>query len=133
MIKCDNNACETQWYHIKCVGLLNLPAKEESWYCRDCSMEKTLLTANDELKKSKETIDLTSSTEEVKPKVSFADSPIIKPIPKVSIIKQPIPKQPITKRKVKLKKKNDIKLSISFIDGDSSLIYRNLKKRKFVR
>jgi len=96
MVKCDNDGCETKWYHIKCVGLLNLPTSEEPWYCRDCSMEKTLIIANDELKKSKEFIDF---TEDVKPKVCFVDTPTVKPIPKVSI-KQPIPKQ-----KVKLKKK----------------------------
>jgi len=127
MVKCDNETCETKWYHAKCVGLLILPSMDEPWFCRDCSMEKTLATANDELRKSKETVDLTIDTGA--PKVSFAEAPSIKPIPKEARPKQPAaPKQ----KNRKSKKQKPIKLCVSFHDGDS-LLSRNNKKRKLAR
>lgn len=35
MIACDNAACETEWYHIECIGLAVPPDGE--WYCPKCA------------------------------------------------------------------------------------------------
>lgn len=35
MIGCDNDECERQWFHFKCVGLQEAP-QSEHWYCQDC-------------------------------------------------------------------------------------------------
>lgn len=37
MIGCDGDDCEKEWFHVDCVGLEKMPAKEESWFCRDCA------------------------------------------------------------------------------------------------
>ncbi|ULU08954.1 hypothetical protein L3Y34_019880 [Caenorhabditis briggsae] len=34
MVGCENRACEIQWFHFGCVGLLSPP--EDEWYCPDC-------------------------------------------------------------------------------------------------
>lgn len=34
MIACDNNRCETQWFHFTCVGLNSAP--KGKWYCPNC-------------------------------------------------------------------------------------------------
>lgn len=33
MVACDNKKCETEWFHIDCLGLREVP--EGSWYCSD--------------------------------------------------------------------------------------------------
>jgi len=35
MVMCEGENCEIQWYHIKCVGLKELPPEDERWYCSD--------------------------------------------------------------------------------------------------
>lgn len=37
MIGCDGDDCDKEWFHVDCVGLEKMPAKEESWFCRDCA------------------------------------------------------------------------------------------------
>ncbi|KAK2067500.1 hypothetical protein P8C59_001238 [Phyllachora maydis] len=37
MIECDNvDNCKNEWFHLECVGLVNLPARTSKWYCPDC-------------------------------------------------------------------------------------------------
>ncbi|KAK3302041.1 uncharacterized protein B0T15DRAFT_404147 [Chaetomium strumarium] len=36
MIQCDNDNCEREWFHLECVGLLEIPARTTKWYCPDC-------------------------------------------------------------------------------------------------
>lgn len=35
MIQCDDPEC-ARWFHGKCVGLLEEPKEDESWFCRAC-------------------------------------------------------------------------------------------------
>lgn len=35
MIKCDNEKCKKEWFHLKCVGLEDFPIGK--WYCsKEC-------------------------------------------------------------------------------------------------
>ncbi|KAI0332075.1 hypothetical protein GY45DRAFT_1344866 [Cubamyces sp. BRFM 1775] len=34
MIGCDSPTCTREWFHIGCVGLVNIP--KGNWYCREC-------------------------------------------------------------------------------------------------
>ncbi|TKA25243.1 hypothetical protein B0A50_05941 [Salinomyces thailandicus] len=36
MVGCDGEDCERQWFHFECVGLAQVPADDEEWYCPDC-------------------------------------------------------------------------------------------------
>lgn len=36
MIACDNEDCEKEWFHLSCVGLEDLPARRQKWYCAEC-------------------------------------------------------------------------------------------------
>lgn len=35
MIRCENDVCKIQWYHIKCVNLIDIP--EDCWICPNCA------------------------------------------------------------------------------------------------
>lgn len=37
MIGCDNDECEIEWFHFKCVGLTAHPPEGVKWYCPDCN------------------------------------------------------------------------------------------------
>lgn len=37
MIRCEAESCTTQWFHLKCVGLLFFPPCV--WLCPDCKVE----------------------------------------------------------------------------------------------
>jgi len=37
MIKCDNEQCTNQWYHLSCIDLLEAPVGD--WMCPSCSTE----------------------------------------------------------------------------------------------
>ena len=39
MIACDNNECPNQWYHIRCVGMKEIP--EGAWLCPKCAPPPT--------------------------------------------------------------------------------------------
>lgn len=41
MVGCDNEACEIEWFHYKCVGLTTPP--KGAWYCDQC-LRKTRYT-----------------------------------------------------------------------------------------
>ena len=34
MILCDNETCETGWFHFSCVGISRKPRGK--WYCEEC-------------------------------------------------------------------------------------------------
>ncbi|CAM1505414.1 Fc.00g110510.m01.CDS01 [Cosmosporella sp. VM-42] len=36
MIQCDNDNCKQEWFHLKCVGLEDVPARTTKWYCPEC-------------------------------------------------------------------------------------------------
>ena len=36
MIACDGANCKYEWFHYDCVGLVQAPPKNQSWYCDDC-------------------------------------------------------------------------------------------------
>lgn len=37
MIQCDNvDNCKQEWFHLECVGLLDIPARTTKWFCPDC-------------------------------------------------------------------------------------------------
>jgi hypothetical protein len=36
MLQCENDGCPVQWYHVRCVGVSELPNEEEQWYCPLC-------------------------------------------------------------------------------------------------
>ena len=38
MIGCDNDGCETEWFHFKCVGVRCKP--KGKWYCPNCRGHK---------------------------------------------------------------------------------------------
>ncbi|EME42670.1 hypothetical protein DOTSEDRAFT_132990, partial [Dothistroma septosporum NZE10] len=51
MVKCDNNDCVIQWFHIPCVGLQDAPGEHEARFCRDlvrtaCTRSKYLHRRN---------------------------------------------------------------------------------------
>ena len=35
MVGCDNQACEREWFHLKCLKLKDFPSSKH-WYCPDC-------------------------------------------------------------------------------------------------
>ncbi|PPQ78144.1 hypothetical protein CVT25_015477 [Psilocybe cyanescens] len=37
MIACDGESCESEWFHLGCVGLTEIP--EGAWYCEDCKTD----------------------------------------------------------------------------------------------
>ena len=36
MLGCENDNCPHEWYHPKCLGILEMPEKDEAWFCPDC-------------------------------------------------------------------------------------------------
>ncbi|EON63385.1 hypothetical protein W97_02612 [Coniosporium apollinis CBS 100218] len=36
MVACENDDCETEWFHLPCVGLTDIPPRRAKWYCPDC-------------------------------------------------------------------------------------------------
>jgi len=38
MIACDNQQCNTEWFHFSCVKLTEAP--KGKWYCPECSEKK---------------------------------------------------------------------------------------------
>ncbi|OCF37201.1 hypothetical protein I317_00075 [Kwoniella heveanensis CBS 569] len=44
MIGCDNEKCEYEWFHVKCVGISG--ATPETWYCPDCVKKLGLLSSD---------------------------------------------------------------------------------------
>ncbi|XP_072387363.1 uncharacterized protein [Diabrotica undecimpunctata] len=36
MLKCDNDDCNVQWFHFKCVGISETP--DSLWYCQSCKI-----------------------------------------------------------------------------------------------
>ncbi|ESO90889.1 hypothetical protein LOTGIDRAFT_122730, partial [Lottia gigantea] len=34
MILCDSKKCRVKWYHLRCVGLINVP--KGMWVCLKC-------------------------------------------------------------------------------------------------
>ena len=36
MIACDNDDCETEWFHLPCVDLTSRPPRRTKWYCPAC-------------------------------------------------------------------------------------------------
>ena len=36
MVGCDNNECETVWFHLECTELEKEPGEDDLWLCRDC-------------------------------------------------------------------------------------------------
>lgn len=34
MIACDNDSCEYEWFHLGCVGLMEIP--KGKWFCEYC-------------------------------------------------------------------------------------------------
>jgi len=36
MVGCDNDDCEIEWFHIRCVGLKDAPQDGERWFCPVC-------------------------------------------------------------------------------------------------
>ncbi|RKF77266.1 putative phd-finger domain-containing protein [Golovinomyces cichoracearum] len=36
MIGCEGVNCETEWFHLECVGLHEAPARTTKWYCLSC-------------------------------------------------------------------------------------------------
>lgn len=37
MIACDNEeSCKREWFHLSCVGLVELPPRRTKWYCPEC-------------------------------------------------------------------------------------------------
>jgi hypothetical protein len=36
MVGCDNDDCEIEWFHIRCVGLKDAPQDGERWFCPKC-------------------------------------------------------------------------------------------------
>lgn len=36
MIGCDGPECETEWFHVECLGLGKVPPKRDKWFCADC-------------------------------------------------------------------------------------------------
>lgn len=40
MICCDNESCQFEWFHFKCVGLRKDPGSKAKWYCSEncCSL-----------------------------------------------------------------------------------------------
>ncbi|KAK3357536.1 hypothetical protein B0T25DRAFT_539466 [Lasiosphaeria hispida] len=37
MIQCDNvDNCKQEWFHLECLGMVDLPARTTKWYCPDC-------------------------------------------------------------------------------------------------
>ncbi|POS85776.1 hypothetical protein EPUL_003485, partial [Erysiphe pulchra] len=36
MIACEGQNCEKEWFHIECVGLLDVPPRTTKWYCPSC-------------------------------------------------------------------------------------------------
>lgn len=67
MITCENAACERDWYHLKCVGLIEAPPAEEPWYCDTCWKKGNLPAPTD--------------TSAVQRKRLFAGSPILSATP----------------------------------------------------
>lgn len=39
MIACDDEACETEWFHCVCVGITGDPP-EGKWYCDACAAKR---------------------------------------------------------------------------------------------
>ncbi|WRT67926.1 uncharacterized protein IL334_004900 [Kwoniella shivajii] len=44
MIGCDNEGCELEWFHVKCVNII--PPLPDTWYCPDC-VKKLGLSSSD--------------------------------------------------------------------------------------
>ena len=44
MIACDNNICETEWFHFHCVGLARKP--RGLWYCSEACRQKATKVNN---------------------------------------------------------------------------------------
>lgn len=36
MIACEGPNCEKEWFHLECVGLLEVPPRTTKWYCPSC-------------------------------------------------------------------------------------------------
>ncbi|GBF65018.1 PHD finger protein [Trichophyton mentagrophytes] len=36
MICCEDDDCETEWFHLDCVGLPEVPSRLAKWYCPEC-------------------------------------------------------------------------------------------------
>ena len=36
MIGCEGSKCEKEWFHLECVGLLDIPPRTTKWYCPSC-------------------------------------------------------------------------------------------------
>ncbi|CCU80340.1 PHD finger domain protein [Blumeria hordei DH14] len=36
MIGCEGAKCEKEWFHLECVGLLDIPPRTTKWYCPTC-------------------------------------------------------------------------------------------------
>jgi len=41
MIACDNDSCEYEWFHLGCVGLMEIP--KGKWYCEYCRVDDEFL------------------------------------------------------------------------------------------
>ncbi|GJJ14725.1 hypothetical protein Clacol_008992 [Clathrus columnatus] len=39
MVGCDDDLCEYEWFHLRCVGLASAP-KAGTWYCDDCKAKR---------------------------------------------------------------------------------------------
>lgn len=45
MVACDNEDCETEWFHFACMGLESKPRGK--WYCPDCRKKMTVKKKKD--------------------------------------------------------------------------------------
>ena len=52
MIACDDEACETEWFHCACVGITDPP--EGKWYCDACVAKRESKRRSEERRVGKE-------------------------------------------------------------------------------
>ena len=44
MIACDNDSCETEWFHADCAGFTEDNLPNGKWFCDDCKKCKLLFS-----------------------------------------------------------------------------------------
>ena len=43
MIPCEGHNCKIEWFHYSCVNLTRKPPKTKSWFCPECTINKSVV------------------------------------------------------------------------------------------